>query len=262
MRFEWQHRGSPHVHGLAWLPGVPDVQLFTDPAAAEENRQQAIAFIDSVISTTNPALLPDGSNLSEAPRAQTDPHICNQAYAEVTDHEQDLSQLIATCQRHTVCSPAYCLRTKHGKQECRFHYPKVLCEETVVSVEDGDVELQTARNDPLINSFNPIQLSGWRANVDMQYCVSRQKVIAYCAKYVTKCEPRSQSLKDVYATIVRGLKEDDGALKAVQKLLISTTAERDYSAQETCHLLLMLPMYMASRDFVMLSLDGSRQVEE
>ena len=87
-------------------------------------------------------------------------------------------------------------------------------------------------------------------------------MISYCAKYVTKCEPHSQCLRDVYDTIVRGLKEDDGPLKAVQKLLISTTAERDYSAQETCHLLLMLPMYMASRDFVMLSLDGSRQVEE
>lgn len=131
-----------------------------------------------------------------------------------------------------------------------------------MSVEDGDVELQTARNDPLINSFNCIQLSAWRANVDMQYCVSREKVIAYCAKYVTKCEPRSQSLKDVYTAIVRGLRDDDNSLKAVQKLLISTTAERDYSAQETCHLLLMLPMYMASRDFVILSLDGSRQVEE
>ena len=58
------------------------------------------------------------------------------------------------------------------------------------------------------------------------------------------------------------LKEDDGPLKAGQKLLVSTTAERDYSAQETCHLLLMLPMYMASRDFVMLSLDWSRQVEK
>ena len=58
------------------------------------------------------------------------------------------------------------------------------------------------------------------------------------------------------------MKEDDGALKAVQKLLISTTAERDHSAQETCHLLLMLPMYMAAGDFVMLSLDGSRQLEE
>ena len=26
MRFEWQHRGSPHVHGLAWLPDTPDVE--------------------------------------------------------------------------------------------------------------------------------------------------------------------------------------------------------------------------------------------
>ena len=114
MKFEWQHRGSPHVHGLAWLSGAPDVQVFTDPAAAEENHWQAIAFIDSVISTTNPTLLPDGSNLSEAPCAQTDPHICNEAYAQVTDDEEDLSQLIATYQRHTVCSLAYCLRTKHS----------------------------------------------------------------------------------------------------------------------------------------------------
>ena len=101
------------------------------------------------------------------------------------------------CHCHTVCSPAYCLRTEHDKQECRFHYPKALCEETVVYVEDGDVELQTARNDPLINNFNCIKLSGWHANVDMQYCVSRQKVISLFAKYVTKCEPCSQSLKDV-----------------------------------------------------------------
>ena len=26
MRFQWQHRGSPHVHGLAWLPDTPDVE--------------------------------------------------------------------------------------------------------------------------------------------------------------------------------------------------------------------------------------------
>ena len=39
---------------------------------------------------------------------------------------------------------------------------------------------------PLINSFNPIQLSAWHANVDMQYRVSKNKVIAYCAKHATK----------------------------------------------------------------------------
>ena len=38
--------------------------------------------------------------------------------------------------------------------------------------------------------------------------------------------------------------------------------ERDYSAQETCHLLLQLPMFKASRDFIILSLDGSRAIED
>ena len=69
-------------------------------------------------------------------------------------------QLIATCQCHMVCSPAYCLRTKHGKQECHFHYPKALCEKTELSVEDGNVELQTARNDPLINSLPALRIAG------------------------------------------------------------------------------------------------------
>ena len=92
----------------------------------------------------------------------------------------------------------------------------------------------------------------------MQYIVSRCRVIEYCTKYVTKSEPRSQSLKHVFTTIVCNLKEDNNSLKAVQKLLINSVGERDYSAQETCHHLLQLPMFKASRDFIVLSLDGSR----
>ena len=61
---------------------------------------------------------------------------------------------------------------------------------------------------------------------------------------------------------MRTLKEDSSSLKAVQKLLINSVGERDFSAQETCHLLLQLPMFKASRDFVVLSLDGSRAVGE
>ena len=129
-------------------------------------------------------------------------------------------------------------------------------------IEDGEPELLTARNDSLVNSFNPVQLSAWRANVDMQYCVSRHKVIEYCAKYATKCEPRSKPMKEIFAKIVRSLKDDNTSLKAVQKLLVNSVGERDYSAQETCHLLLQLPMFKASRDFIVLSLDGSRAVQE
>ena len=59
--FKWQHHGSPHVHGLAWLPDAPD--------------------LEEVLSSS-------------------------------------LSYLIATCQRHTCCSAAYCLHICDGQQKC------------------------------------------------------------------------------------------------------------------------------------------------
>ena len=208
----------------------------------------------------NPAISEDGSNASDAPLPQVDPHVCNKRFDTVDDYEKDLKELIATCQRHTRYSPSYCLKNKNGEQQCRFGYPKPLQTHTTLSrTDDDDIQVVTKRNDPLINSFNPIQLSAWRANVDMQYCVSKNKVIAYCAKYATKCEPRSQPLKQVYKSVV---KDGDHALKAVHKLLTNSVGERDFSAQETCHLLLQLPLVLSSREFVYLNVDGTRMVEE
>ena len=212
-------------------------------------------------SDTPAAQPPTAFNVGDAPAPKTDLHICNKAYGDIQDVDEDLADLIATCQRHTRCSASYCLRTKNGKQECHFGYPKPLQPHTTIVTED-EPALLTARNDGIINSFNPVQLSAWRANVDMQYIVSRQRVLHYCTKYVTKSEPRSQSLKEIFTTIIRSLREGNSSLKAVQKMLINTVGERDYSAQETCHLLLQLPMFKASRDFVILSLDGSRAVED
>ena len=150
----------------------------------------------------------------------------------------------------------------NGQQVCRFGYPQELQSESTINTENEQQEVLTARNDSLINSYDPIQLSGWRANVDLKYITSKQKVVEYCAKYATKCEPRSQLMREIFSSIVINLKDGNTALTAIQKLLINSIGERDYSSQETCHLLLQLPMYKASRDFVGLSLDGTRAVEQ
>ena len=235
--------------------------LVTDDISMQE---ELIRYIDRTVSTINPAVLQNCSNISDAPPPKINPHICNKWYSEVEDYQQDLNDLIATCQRHTRCSAAYCLRTKNGVQKCRFDYPKPLQPETVIIRDDETHEpsLITARNDGLLNSYNPLQLSAWRGNVDMQYCVSKRRVIEYITKYATKCEPRSETMKEVYTNIVRSLKDDSSALKLIQKLLINSVGERDFSAQETCHLLLQLPLVKSTRDHVILSLDGSREVQE
>ena len=151
LRFEWQHRGSPHVHGLAWLPNAPGVeQLLSSSDNLEAAKKEITEYADSLISTYNPAVLPDGSNIDDAPAPKTDPHVCNLPYTAVEDFDQDFADLLlpvnATPGR---CSAAYCLRTKNGTQECRFGYPKPLQPNTALVVED-EPTLLTAHNDGML----------------------------------------------------------------------------------------------------------------
>lgn len=145
LHFEWQHRGNPHVRGLAWLPDAPDVKkLLSPPHGSDEDKQMIAQYADTIVSTYNPAVLPDGSDVDDAPAPSTDPHVCNQRYSEGEDLHQDLADLIATCQRHTRCSAAYCLRTRNQRQECRFGYPKPLQPNTAVVTGENDAFILTA----------------------------------------------------------------------------------------------------------------------
>ena len=71
--------GSPHVHGLAWLPDTPDVeQVHVD--TNDDLKEEIIKHADQLVSTINPAVLPDGSNITNAPTLRVNPHICNKMY--------------------------------------------------------------------------------------------------------------------------------------------------------------------------------------
>ena len=85
------------MHGLAWLPDAPNVEQIL-ASSDDIEREALIEHVDRIVSTTNPAILPDRSNADDAPLSKTNPHICNLPYAEVEDFDQDLADLIATCQ--------------------------------------------------------------------------------------------------------------------------------------------------------------------
>lgn len=75
--------------------------IFTFAITSAITRQQIVQFIDSIVSTINPAVLHNGSNNSDTPPPQTNPHICNKSYSDVDHHHHDLVERIATCQSHT-----------------------------------------------------------------------------------------------------------------------------------------------------------------
>ncbi|XP_057835431.2 uncharacterized protein LOC131045798 [Cryptomeria japonica] len=96
-------------------------------------------------------------------------------------------------------------------------------------------------------------LAIWRANVDCQLVCSKKAVLQYISKYASKTKHKSESYTDMLKRIVGSTNSDDTILLVIQRLLMGIVADRDISAQETCHMLLKLPLISCTRQFVMLN---------
>jgi hypothetical protein len=91
--------------------------------------------------------------------------------------------------------------------------------------------------------------------VDLKPVLSTHAALQYISKYASKAEPRSAAFSDILNQILSESQQEDPILTSAQKLLLHSVAERDISAQETCHILLGLPLYHSSRQFVFLNLN-------
>ncbi|CAB4420704.1 unnamed protein product [Rhizophagus irregularis] len=213
-RFEWQHRGSVHVHGIGKRKNAPTIE-WKHMKEDENKMNEIIQYLDSL----------------DMPVPER--HPCQKKSNELNDDQQDYIDLINKLQRHTRCSPATFVRDDNN----------------------GQPKLVTRRNDQYINSHSRLQLQGWWANVDLKPILSIHAALQYVAKYASKAEPRSSAFSDVLNRILSESQPEDALLTPAQKLLLHSIAERDISAQETCHILLGLPLYHSSRQFVFLNLN-------
>ena len=182
-RYEWQHRGSSHVHGFLWLEDAPSVDHLDRTNA--ESIQSFINFWDQHVSTWHP-------NLRQPPAAV---HPSAQLFNTLQDTKKELAEMLNRLQRHTRCAPGYCERKKKDTCEifCRFGYSKQCRDHSELSRDPGRdfAELNTRRNDSILNSYNAAFILGWRANVDFRPVINQEAVIAYVAKYASKSETSS-----------------------------------------------------------------------
>ncbi len=111
-----------------------------------------------------------------------------------------------------------------------------------------------------MNSHNRLLLQNWRANVDLQIIIDTLACARYLAKYAAKGEPRSQGASAVFKACVGGLRDDSDPRSALRSAMIRAVGERDFSAQETAHMLLSLPLVSCTFSFATLSLTGDRQI--
>ena len=91
--------------------------------------------------------------------------------------------------------------------------------------------------------------------MNLKPILSLHAALQYVTKYASKSEPRSAAFSDIMNRILSESQSEDSSLSSVQKLLLHSVTERDMSAQETCHILLGIPLYHSSRQFVSLNLN-------
>lgn len=85
-------------------------------------------------------------------------------------------------------------------------------------------------------------------HMDVQPVLSRCDAYNNVGRCPTEVEPQSASYYELLRTISqREVCEDNLAKKAVRKLWVSTVGERDYFAQEVCHIFIDWDLYHCSR---------------
>ncbi|KAK3919256.1 ATP-dependent DNA helicase [Frankliniella fusca] len=241
-RFEWQMRGSPHVHGVMWLSNAVDVKMLE--SKFEEVKISVINFFDRLISceTPNPNFVDVGT------------HPCSVKIADTTCVEDDLSALINTVQMHE-CSKRC---TNDGKTKCKYGFPKDLRENSdLVLSKRKYYEFHGKRNHPNINQYNTIWLRSLRSNCDFGAILSDGGFRHYIAKYASKSEVKSRPLLDILSSILSGINESTSVRSTIQRSFMAALVERDYSAQEVHHLLCGKKLFSCSRSFVKVNLKTS-----
>jgi ATP-dependent DNA helicase PIF1 len=149
-RFEWQSRGSSHVHALLWCDGVP-----TADALADMDPNIVSDYVDSWkhrMVAINP-----GQHFPPS-----DIHPSAIPHSDLSYTNLELAQLLNRVQQHTHCSDTYCLRKPKGAladtpKTCRFKFPKAHSEIATLELDaKGNKTMIAARNDSLLNEYNPV----------------------------------------------------------------------------------------------------------
>lgn len=236
-RYEWQARGSGHVHCLFWIPSAPSLDQST-----AELRDLFARYWGERITAWNP-------NSSRVLDAQNPASL---QFSDVVNSEDQFTAFLNRLQMHSVCRPGACLRVKKGEDKtpyCRFFFPRPLFDDPVVTKDINHKSwlFSPARNIPDMNQCSAPITMGWMANTDIQPPTSLFAVLAYIAKYVSKPETKSRSYMDISAQILPYTNDRAPLLSFVSKMLNKLIGERDWSAQEVSHILLELPVQEASR---------------
>lgn len=258
-RVEFQHRGSPHIHGFIWIRDAPTISDINIATEAEKTR--FINYYKNLISVNNIydplPTNPPSVNPAKINFIDVDQHYMYSNLNDIHDkYLADYKKCINTFQKHTKCGD-HCLRTVKNSniKRCRYNFPKSLRESSDIirNPNNNTFELQLQRNDQYMNSHMPFVTSLYRGNTDFQAVLSKETAGYYITKYMTKSEQPSNVFNNIQ-NLVDSIRSNSSTMSIVQSILCKQCGQRDYSAQECMWIVMGFDYYQSSRSFFTINL--------
>ena len=216
-RREYQGRGTQHFHLLIWIKDAPII--------GKSSNEEVIDFLSKYTTCTLP-----------------DKDISPELYRRGNTH-----------QRHVHNN--YCLRAKKFKHSvkriCRFGFPRpvtntLILKDLISSVAGRKslkaksrlYDLPRREAEKNINDYNPIILTAWEGNMNIQFVGEHTALLNwYCTKYTTKSE--SSYANDTF--------EEINSTKSLRSRLwnfaMRSLNNRECGALEACDTLLGISLY-------------------
>ncbi len=253
-RFEVQQRGSLHIHGLLWIENAPTLQSHT--------KEDVVKFIDSYITCSKDARLVSlqthkHSNTCKRKNARcrfnyplppmTETCILEPLSDEPTVPKSDLLHYRRLYKKvHTVLVQ---LKPEDDIDHETFLGKTGLSPDEYLkavrsNLKNTTVFLKRKPCEAHINSYNPVMLESWQANLDIKYCVDPYAVIMYLVKYLSKGQRN-------LSTLMADAFKEKGNKNSIRKQICAAgniwTNQTEISVQEACAFILSLPFRETSR---------------
>lgn len=185
-RYEWQERGSGHIHGFLWLKDAPNPDDINWDLLKENDNQpigeeqetkmkEFVTYWDKIVTACSPFPVVDDN------QPFIGPHPAAKERDTCRNTKEELAEMVNRVERHTKCMPGYCqvkrkVTGANGpemKTFCRFDYPMECRAEPGVGFDSKKrVRFEPRRNDRLMNAHSPVMILGWRANIDLKPVMS------------------------------------------------------------------------------------------
>ena len=258
-RVEFQHRGSPHIHGLLWIKNAPHYEKNTDT--------EIINYIDSVISCSH-------NDINNNKNIELQIHKHSKTCIRRINHQKkcrfscpwpplDKTQILYPLNKdESENKEKYCkiyqdinkfVQLKHKSKEM-IKFDEILKELNITyelyilalrtTINKKKVFLKRELSEIFINNYMKDLIDVWKANHDIQYVLDPYSCIVYICDYLMK---NNKGMSKLLEAAAKEAKEGNMDLKqSVRHIGNKFLNCTEMSEQECAYSLLELPITQSS----------------